>query len=344
MLMAPAMASAGIEWTKEKNPITTTQTLKIQGAFKTQGEYGGVECNAEADLKLVPGKTGQVTSFQPSGCQTFGFIKSELGCSVVSGKSEKLPWALTNTGTSGAVAANTKIHLLTNPGCILYGYEITAASLTFVPNNAAEFQSLQVNGKVETSAGTSTMTATFTPATAGYGLVALGSGVWIEKLKPITTNKQISISGDLRISNDEGGGFQCGKVSMEATLYPGYLGGEVTSMSFAECVTVGALNNIFGCGIENLQASLPWQLLPTATGRIPIPDLAITGTLTGGGCALGAGYQYWANGSVIADIDNKLAFSKLSFGEAYVQTPAGWSRLKSNSGLGVTPAATYGIG
>jgi hypothetical protein len=348
-LVAPAVASASIEWTQGSSPITTAKTIEIKGTVKTENAVGGVECGVQGNLKLLPGKSGEVTSFQFSKCKTHGEIKTVLSCEAAGGLAEDLPWGVTNTGPEGVRITNANFQIEMTKECLL-GPELfmEAPSLTLVPDNPSSIGKFkignpyvaEVGDEIQTGIGPSTLAGLLTVTQTGYGVgVTEGDREWVEDGLAIEQDVSIDMNGGLRF-NGENGGFQCGEVGMHAIVYQQRFGAEITSVSFKNCGSTGVLYQPYGCTVSELKATLPWKL-ETGYTRLTVPNLKISGKIGGAGCLLGT-FPFGVQGQIHLTPDSLGAITEFS-PEGTVEMTTGNVEVSSENGLAVTPSGAYGI-
>ncbi len=144
-LSALPSAAMALEWTDGTIKVGTERQLQTKGNAKfSSGVAGSVDCKTTSTLKLIPGTTGEITSFHPdTGLGTITQVCKAGGalanCQVHAVQATNLPWVghiVTETVQSPKHEHLQK--LLVTSGAIhntLGGQFCPAASLEVTPSN-----------------------------------------------------------------------------------------------------------------------------------------------------------------------------------------------------------------
>lgn len=179
-LAVPALASAS--WTHEHEPITSQKTVTFAGnaQFVAAGLGAGFNCtNTHADVDLLPGETGEITSFEAteaeSKCDPVGLF-STLGCKISSVTSENLPWVVHIINEEKLLITNVKItnHLVPGLCTSIIGTQtiVLEGNVTATPDDPDEVHSVELSGELTSSLGENvTVSGTLNASPSGtYGI------------------------------------------------------------------------------------------------------------------------------------------------------------------------------
>jgi hypothetical protein len=153
----PAVASAS-NWKDKGVELTETRNIPMSGKFSFTGSLGGVSCSTvNANVKLEPGESGQITDFTPvlSSCHGTGGLS---GCTVSGPTIQWLPWGididffLPQITITGGIGITWHFSGFFCPATISLTSTGTRMPV-LTPDNGSAIHSLTIGGELEANVG-----------------------------------------------------------------------------------------------------------------------------------------------------------------------------------------------